>query len=57
MERDMTSDEMARFEEDTLHGEGERNRGDRGPASEQDQPWAPQQPQSEDPPAPIPNPD
>ncbi len=53
----MTPDEMTRFEEDTLHGDDERNRGDLGPASEQDEPWAPEAPRSEDPPTPIPNPD
>jgi len=55
MAEPMTPDEMERFEQDELHHE--RNRGDVGPASEQDEPWAPQEPASEEAPTPIPNPD
>ena len=53
-ERDMTPDEMERFEQDALHQERERNR-DLGPASEQDTPWSPEEPGATS--TPIPNPD
>jgi hypothetical protein len=55
MERDMTPDEMARFEEDEVQRDGERNRGDAGPASEQDEDWSPEQPVTT--PTVVPNPD